>query len=266
MAVNKTVATKVSVATFIAGVSDATRRAEAQTISRMMQDVTGFKPAMWGPTIIGFGHYHYRYDSGHEGDMPMVAFSPRKPELVLYLASGYPAFDAIRQRLGKHKMSKACIYVKRLADIDVDALRELIAMSYDEMRKRYGDDGMKQAGAAAQTKAKTPAAGKASRKAAIKKGTTKPPAAKKRVTKPAKAKPPASKSAGTKQRAAVKKTSARKSNATRKAVTRRTATRTSAKSTGLAGALKPARTGGGAAPRKAALRQRAAAEAARSRR
>lgn len=127
MAENKTKATKVSVSSIIAAVPDEGRRAEAKVLAKLMQAASGEKPAMWGPSIIGFGTHHYVYDSGREGDMPIVAFSPRKPALVLYALSGAPGADALLSKMGKFTMGKGCIYVKKLADIDLKVLERLIA-------------------------------------------------------------------------------------------------------------------------------------------
>jgi len=129
MAENKTKATKVSVAGFIAAVADEGRRADAKALVKLMQAASGEKPAMWGPSIIGFGTHHYVYDSGREGDMPIVAFSPRKPALVLYALSGAPGAEALLAKMGKFTMGKGCIYVKKLADIDLKVLEKLVAVA-----------------------------------------------------------------------------------------------------------------------------------------
>ena len=127
MAENKTKATKVSVAGFIAAVADEGRRGDAKALVKLMQAASGEKPAMWGPSIIGFGTHHYVYDSGREGYMPIVAFSPRKPALVLYALSGAPGAEALLAKMGKFTMGKGCIYVKKLADIDLKVLEKLVA-------------------------------------------------------------------------------------------------------------------------------------------
>lgn len=127
MAENKTKATKASVAGFIAAVPDATKRADAKTLVKLMQEATGEKPRMWGPSIIGFGSQHYVYESGREGDMPIAAFSPRKPALVVYLSCSDPVSKALLAKLGKHTMSKSCLYIKKLADVDGAVLKKLIA-------------------------------------------------------------------------------------------------------------------------------------------
>ncbi|MEQ1753865.1 MAG: DUF1801 domain-containing protein [Micropepsaceae bacterium] len=129
MAENKTKPTKGSVSSFINAVADETRRADAKQLVKLMQSVTGEKPAMWGPSIIGFGTHHYVHDSGREGDMPLVGFSPRKPAQVLYALTGSPGAEALLAKLGKFTMGKGCVYVKKLSDIDVKVLEKLVRAS-----------------------------------------------------------------------------------------------------------------------------------------
>lgn len=124
---NKTKATTASVAGFIAALPDETKRADAKALIKMMQAATGEKPKLWGPSIVGFGSLHYVYDSGREGDMPLVAFSPRKPALVLYVGAGDPVYQPVLAKLGKHSIGKGCLYIKKLADVDVKVLEALIA-------------------------------------------------------------------------------------------------------------------------------------------
>lgn len=127
MAGNKTKATAASVAEFIAAIPDATKRSDARTLIALMQAATGEKPRLWGPSIVGFGTHHYVYESGREGDMPVVAFSPRKPALVLYgLSKGG---EAPLAHLGKYTSGKGCLYIKTLADVDLKVLEKLIAKS-----------------------------------------------------------------------------------------------------------------------------------------
>lgn len=129
MAETKTRPTSVSVDDFIAGVEKPERRADAAAIRELMERVTGEPATMWGPSIIGFGSYHYRYASGHEGDAPRLGFSPRSAKLVLYVG-GFPEYEGLLSRLGKHKRSKACLYLNKLADVDVQILEEIAARSY----------------------------------------------------------------------------------------------------------------------------------------
>jgi len=124
MAENKTKATKVSVAAFIDTITDQNRRADAKALVKLMQKAAGEKPKMWGPSIIGFGSYHYTYDSGREGDMPVVAFSPRKAATVLY---GLSDSEALLPKLGKHTRGKGCLYIKKLADVDQKVLETMAA-------------------------------------------------------------------------------------------------------------------------------------------
>jgi hypothetical protein len=137
MAEIKTKATDVSVDDFIEAVPIPQRREDAKKIRAMLERLTGEPAKMWGPTIIGFGSYHYKYDSGHEGVMCRLGFSPRKAELVLYLLTGQAAQKAQLARLGKHKMGKACLYIKKLADVDEAVLEELAAGSLAYMNEKY---------------------------------------------------------------------------------------------------------------------------------
>lgn len=126
MSQNKTQATSASVADFIASVEHSVRRADAEALDTLFREVTGFAPVMWGPSIIGYGRYHYRYASGREGDFLATGFSPRKANLSIYIMPGYGNFDTIMARLGKHKTGRSCLYVNKLADIDMGVLAELI--------------------------------------------------------------------------------------------------------------------------------------------
>jgi len=135
---NKTLATDASVAAFIAAVPDAQRRADSEALIGLMSRVTGYPPKMWGPSIVGFDHYHYVYDSGREGDMAMVGFSPRKQNLVLYIVPGFKDYEALLKRLGKHKTGKSCLYLNKLADVDIAVIEKLVAASVAAMRGKYG--------------------------------------------------------------------------------------------------------------------------------
>ena len=136
MADNKTKPAKSSVAAFINALTDPTKRADAKALVKLMQRVAGEKPKMWGPTIIGFGSCHYRYDSGREGDMPLVGFSPRKAAIVLYNMTGFSESEALIARLGKHSTGKSCLYIKKLADVDQRVLEELVVKSVAARRTR----------------------------------------------------------------------------------------------------------------------------------
>ncbi|HEY4678274.1 MAG TPA: DUF1801 domain-containing protein [Candidatus Angelobacter sp.] len=124
MAENKTKPIKISVAAFIDAITDKDRRADAKALVKLMQKASGEKPKMWGPSIIGFGSHHYVYDSGREGDMPLIAFSPRKSAIVLY---GLSSAEALLPKLGKHTRGKGCVYIKKLADADQKVLETMAA-------------------------------------------------------------------------------------------------------------------------------------------
>jgi hypothetical protein len=146
MAENKTKPTRVRVADFIEAVEHPGKRADAKVLDALFRKVTGVKPEMWGPTIIGYGSYHYRYDSGHEGNICRVGFSPRKAKHSFYLLNcgkdmDEAPFAALREKLGKYSRGKGCLYVNKLADIDLDVLEELIAMSWKNSLERFTEDG-----------------------------------------------------------------------------------------------------------------------------
>jgi Domain of unknown function (DU1801) len=133
----KTKPTETSVGAFIDAVADERQRADAHKIAAMMERLSGHKPKMWGPSIIGFGSYHYKYDSGREGDMCRIGFSPRKANIVLYLIDGFDSQAALLEKLGKHKTGKSCLYIKRLSEIDETILEKLIVESLDYMAQKY---------------------------------------------------------------------------------------------------------------------------------
>jgi Domain of unknown function (DU1801) len=134
---NKTQPTEVSPAGFVAAVEHDTRRADAEVLLGWFEDVTGCKPRMWGPSLIGYGRYHYKYDSGREGDFLMTGFSPRKASLVLYIMPGYRDMSDKLARLGKHKIGKSCLYINKLADIDMVVLREIVEDGVAYMKANY---------------------------------------------------------------------------------------------------------------------------------
>ena len=138
MAENKTVKTGASVDEFMAAVENRRRREDGLVLLEMMRDVTGFEPEMWGPSIIGFGSYHYKYESGREGDMPLIGFSPRKSSLSLYIMSGFDEYEEMLGKLGKHRTGASCLYINKLADVDVEVLRELVSQSVEHMRVGSG--------------------------------------------------------------------------------------------------------------------------------
>jgi hypothetical protein len=132
---NKTKPTQESVRDFLDGVSEEARRKDCYTILELMQEVSGEEPKMWGSSIVGFGNYHYKYASGREGDSLITGFSPRKRDLTLYITSGFDDFDELMSRLGKYKTGKACLYIKKVEDIDLPTLKELVSRSVEHMRK-----------------------------------------------------------------------------------------------------------------------------------
>lgn len=137
MAELKTKANDQSVDAFLATVEDPRKRADCYTLIDLMQAAVGEGPRMWGDAIVGFGRYHYTYASGRTGEWPLVAFSPRKQNLSLYIMAGFGQYEDLLGRLGKHTTGKACLYVKRLSDLNLDALRTLIEASVAHMRTAY---------------------------------------------------------------------------------------------------------------------------------
>ena len=137
MAENKTKPTSLSVPAFLDACRDEARRADAKALAKLMQKVTGNEPAMWGPSIVGFDSYHYVYESGRQGDMPVVGFSPRKAANVLYGAIGFVGADALLAKLGKHTTGKGCLYIKKLADVDAKVLETLIKKAIAATKTRH---------------------------------------------------------------------------------------------------------------------------------
>jgi hypothetical protein len=139
MAEMKTAATGGSVDTFMAGV-DPQRRQDCERVLLLMREATGAEPRMWGDSIVGFGTYHYRYESGREGDWFLTGFSPRKNNLTLYVMAGFDRYDDLLGRLGKHTIGKSCLHVKRLSEVDETVLRELIVASVEHMKAIHAGD------------------------------------------------------------------------------------------------------------------------------
>ena len=137
MAENRTQPTGESVEAFIDSVDHEGRREDARRLDTIFRETTGFVPQMWGPSIIGYGRYHYRYDSGREGDFLATGFSPRKANMVLYILPGYAEFGPILDRLGKHRAGASCLYLGRLSGVDEGALRELIMAGLADLRRQY---------------------------------------------------------------------------------------------------------------------------------
>jgi hypothetical protein len=132
---NKTKQTEASVEEYFANIGDEARRADCLALAKLMSGVTRKPPKMWGSSIVGFGSYHYRYASGREGDMCLAGFSSRKADLTVYVITA--GQEALLKKLGKHKSSKACVYIKRLADVDMKVLRQLVAASVAEVKRLH---------------------------------------------------------------------------------------------------------------------------------
>lgn len=134
---NKTKATHVNPRAYVAAVEHKTRKADAEVLLDFFARITGMTAKMWGPTLIGYGSYHYKYESGREGDMLITGFSPRKANLVFYIMPGYQDLSEMLARLGKHKIGKSCLYINKLADIDMDVLEEIVRFGLTYIRENY---------------------------------------------------------------------------------------------------------------------------------
>jgi hypothetical protein len=133
----KTKPTRVSAASHIAAIKNGEQRKDAQALVALMRRVTGQKPKLWGPSIVGFGSFHYKYASGHEGDTALAAFAVRGRELVVYTAEEFEGRDDLLAKLGKHRTGKVCVYIRHLADIDRKVLEKLVARSIADTKRRY---------------------------------------------------------------------------------------------------------------------------------
>ena len=137
MAELKTNETKLSVTKFIGKVEDDQKCQDSQAILKLMKQVTKEEPKMWGGSMVGFGRFHYKSDSGREGDWFLTGFSPRKQNLTIYITPGFDKYESLMKQLGKHKTSKGCLYIKKLEDVDMKVLKQLIKQSYQDMKKKY---------------------------------------------------------------------------------------------------------------------------------
>lgn len=137
MAETKTKPTEVSVDAFIDSIDHPVRREDGRIVRAMLERITGEAPRMWGPSIIGFGSYHYKYDSGHEGDACRLGFSPRKAQLVLYVLTGADGEAELLGKLGKHKVGKCCLYINKLADVDMAVLQQISRDAWAHMNAKY---------------------------------------------------------------------------------------------------------------------------------
>ena len=137
MSTNKTQPTDSDPRDFIASVENENRRQDAELMLGIMEEITGEKPVMWGPSLIGYGAYHYKYDSGREGDFFMTGFSPRKQNMALYIMPGFDRFPELMGKLGKHKTGKSCLYINKLKDVDMDVLKTLIEEGFQYIKNKY---------------------------------------------------------------------------------------------------------------------------------
>jgi hypothetical protein len=141
MAENKTQATNSSIASFFDAIEDEQRRQDCITVATLMEEATGEQAKIWGPAIVGFGQYHYKYASGREGNFMIVGFSPRKQNLTLYIMGGFSNYDVLLSKLGKYKTGKSCLYLKSLKDVDLAVLKQLITESVQYMRIKNHIEG-----------------------------------------------------------------------------------------------------------------------------
>jgi hypothetical protein len=137
MAKNKTIETENSVADFLATISDAKRREDCTFIIDLLSELCGFEPKMWGSSIVGFGIYNYQYESGHSGNAPLAGIASRKNALTVYLASNFEEKEALLSQLGKHKSSKACLYIQKFEDINIEILSQLVKKSIEQIKELY---------------------------------------------------------------------------------------------------------------------------------
>ena len=137
MSENKTQPTDVDVRSYLAGVEPQRRREDGIALLDIFQEATGWQPRMWGPSMIGFGRYHYKYETGREGDCFATGFAPRKANMVAYIMPGYHDYSEILSRLGKHKLGKSCLYFNKLADLDVEVLKTLIKSGIRDLSQKY---------------------------------------------------------------------------------------------------------------------------------
>ncbi len=138
MAENKTKATEASVESYLSAIEDEARRKDCQALAKLMTKATKQPPKMWGTSIIGFGSYHYKYESGREGDSCLTGFSSRKSDISIYLVANFPGQEALLSKLGKHKRGKGCLYIRKLGDINLKVLEQLVVGSFAERKRLYG--------------------------------------------------------------------------------------------------------------------------------
>ncbi len=135
----KTKKNKRSVSVFLNSIQDSERKKDAKRTLALMIEVTGEKPAMWGTSIVGFGDYHYKYESGREGDFFITGFSPRKQNLTIYVMPGYRDYGSLMKKLGPHKLGRSCLYIRHLDDIHIPTLKKLVARGYKDMKTKFAN-------------------------------------------------------------------------------------------------------------------------------
>ncbi|MEX0722367.1 MAG: DUF1801 domain-containing protein [Gracilimonas sp.] len=140
MAELKTKKNDASIEAYLRAIDDPQRKKDCRKIHEMMQEVTGHEGSMWGESIVGYGSYHYKYESGREGDWMQVGFSNRKQSISVYIMSGFSKYDALLSKLGKHKTGKSCLYINKLEDIDEQILEEMIGTSVEYIQQKYGKE------------------------------------------------------------------------------------------------------------------------------
>jgi hypothetical protein len=138
MAQNKTLATEASVESYLSAIEDEARRKDCEDLAKLMTKATKQQPIMWGTSIVGFGSYHYKYESGREGDACLTGFSSRKGDISIYLVASFSGQEELLTKLGKHKMGKGCLYINKLSDVDLEVLEQLIIGSVAERKRHYG--------------------------------------------------------------------------------------------------------------------------------
>jgi hypothetical protein len=141
MAENKTKATEASVESYLSAIEDEARRQDCRALAKLMTKATKQQPKMWGTSIVGFGSYHYRYESGREGDSCLTGFSSRKGDISVYGVAGFPGQEELLAKLGKHKMGKGCLYLRRLGDVDLKVLEQMVVGAVAEKRRRHDQGG-----------------------------------------------------------------------------------------------------------------------------
>jgi hypothetical protein len=134
---NKTKATEASVESYFSAIEDESRRKDCEALSALMTEATKQKPMMWGTSIVGFGSYHYKYESGREGDSCLVGFSSRKGDISIYIVASFPGQEELFSKLGKYKTGKGCLYIRKLSDVNLEALEQIIVASYSERKRHY---------------------------------------------------------------------------------------------------------------------------------